>query len=144
MPVPPEYQRASQDFTKFLLDARETSGLATTHQVYTMVQGVLQVFRRRLNVKDAVLFASVLPPVLRALFVADWDTDEPRRPFEDRAVMTKEVQALRADHNFAPESSIRDVAIALRRNVDEAALDRVLARLPEGAVQFWQHPHLSL
>ena len=138
MPVPPEYQRASQDFTKFLLDARETSGLATTHQVYTMVQGVLQVFRRRLDLKDAVRFAGVLPPVLRALFVADWDTDEPRRPFGTRAVMTKEVQMLRVDHNFAPETSIRDVAIALRRNVDEAALDRVLAGLPEGAVQFWQ------
>ena len=133
-----EHERASQEFTRFLLDARETSGLATIHQVYTMVQGVLQVFRRRLAMKDAVLFANVLPPLLRALFVAEWDTDEPRRPFGDRAVMTKEVQALRADHNFAPETSLRDVAIALRRNVDEAALDRVLARLPEGAVQFWQ------
>lgn len=138
MPVPPEYQRASQDFTRFLLDAREASGLATTHQVYTMVQGVLLVFRRRLDVRDAVLFANVLPPLLRALFVADWDTDEPKRPFADRAVMTKEVQALRADHNFSPETAIRDVAVALRQNVDEAALDRVLARLPEGAVQFWQ------
>jgi uncharacterized protein (DUF2267 family) len=138
MPVPPEYQRASRDFYKFLRDARETSGLLTTHQVYTMVQGVLQVFRRRLDIKDAVLFASVLPPVLRAIFVADWDTDEPKRPFEDRAVMTKEVQALRADHNFAPETSIRDVAVALRQNTDEAALDRVLAKLPEGAAQFWQ------
>jgi uncharacterized protein (DUF2267 family) len=138
MPVPPEYQRASQDFTKFLLDARETSGLTTTHQVYTMVQGVLQVFRRRLDIKDAILFANVLPPVLRAIFVADWDTDEPKRPFEDRVVMTKEVQALRSDHNFASETSIRDVAIALRRNVDEAAFDRVLAELQEGAVQFWQ------
>jgi uncharacterized protein (DUF2267 family) len=138
MPIPPEYQRASQDFYKFLLDAQERSGLSTTHQVYTMVQGVLQVFRRRLEVKDCVLFANFLPPVLRAIFVADWDTDEPRRQFTDRAAMTKEVQALRADHNFAPETCIRDVAIALRKNVDKAALDRVLARLPEGAVQFWQ------
>ena len=37
---------------------------------------------------------------------------------------------LRVDHNFAPETSIRDVAFALRRNVDEAALDRVLAGSP--------------
>jgi uncharacterized protein (DUF2267 family) len=80
MPVPSEYQRASQDFYKFLLDARETSNLVTTHQVYTMVQGVLQAFRRRLDVMDAVLFAGVLPPVLRAIFVANWDTDEPRLP----------------------------------------------------------------
>jgi uncharacterized protein (DUF2267 family) len=138
MPVPSEYQRASQDFYKFLLDARDTSDLVTIHQVYTMVQGVLQAFRRSLDVTDAVLFAGVLPPVLRAIFVADWDMDEPRRPFEDRAVMTKEVQALRADHNFAPDTSIRAFAIALRRNVDETVLDRILAKLPEGAVQFWQ------
>ncbi len=52
--------------------------------------------------------------------------------------MTKEVQALRDDHNFSSETAIRDVASALRRNVDEAALDRVLAMLPEGALQFWQ------
>jgi uncharacterized protein (DUF2267 family) len=112
--------------------------LTTTHQVYTMAQGVLQAFRRRLDVKDAILFANVLPPVLRAIFVADWDTDEAKRPFEVRAVMTKEVQSLRGDHNFAPATSIRDVAIALRRNVDEAALDSVLAKLPDGAAQFWQ------
>lgn len=138
MTVPAEYQRATDHFYTFLVDARDTSGLGSTHQTYTMVQGVLQAFRRRLDIRDAILFAGVLPPVLRAIFVADWDTDEPRRPFEDRAVMTKEVQNLRADHNFAPESAIRDVARVLRRNVDESAFDRVLARLPDGAAEFWQ------
>lgn len=105
MPVPVEYKRASMDFEQFMLDAREISGLATTHQTYTMVQGVFQAFRRRLDVKEAIGFANVLPPVLRALFVADWDLDEPRRPFEDRAIMTREVQSLRPDHNFAPRSA---------------------------------------
>lgn len=138
MPVPVEYKRASMDFEQFMLDAREISGLATTHQTYTMVQGVLQAFRRRLDVKQAIGFANVLPPVLRALFVADWDLDEPRRPFEDRAIMTREVQSLRPDHNFAPPSSIRDVAGALRKNIDQAALDRVLTGLPPGALAFWQ------
>jgi len=52
--------------------------------------------------------------------------------------MTKEVQALRAVHNFAPETAIRDVASALRRNLDEVAFDRVLATLPHGATEFWQ------
>ena len=33
-----------------------------------MVQGVLQAFRRRLDIKEAIGFANVLPPVLRALF----------------------------------------------------------------------------
>ena len=138
MPVPVEYKRASMTFEQFMLDARDLSGLATTHQTYTMVQGVFQAFRRRLDVKEAIRFANVLPPVLRALFVADWDLDEPRRPFEDRAIMTREVQSLRPDHNFAPESSIGNVATALRRNIDQVALDRVLASLPTGAQDFWK------
>ena len=138
MPVPPEYERATDQFYEFLLDARDISGLSSTHQVYTMVQGVLQVFRRRLVIKDAILFASVLPVGLRALFVADWDTDEPKRPFEERAVLTREVQQLRTAHNFAPDTAITDVAIVLRRHVDEKALDKILAMLPKGATEFWK------
>lgn len=138
MPVPSEYQRATDDFYKLLMDARDSAGLTTTNQAYTMVQGVFQVFRRRLKVKDAIRFLSVLPVGARALFVADWDTDEPKRAFEDRAIMTKEVQALRAEHNYAPETAIRDVAIALRRNLDQVAFERVLATLSRDATQFWQ------
>jgi uncharacterized protein (DUF2267 family) len=138
MPVPSEYQRATDDFYKLLKDARDSAGLTTTNQAYTMVQGVFQAFRRRLEVKEAIRFFSVLPVGARALFVADWDADEPKHPFEDRAIMTKDVQALRSEHNYAPETAIRDVAIALRRNLDEAAFDRVLTTLPHGAMQFWQ------
>ena len=138
MPVPAEYQRATEHFYNFLEELRDRADIGSTHRAYTTVQGVLQTFRRRLDVKDAILFAGVLPAGLRALFVADWDVDESRRPFGDRTVMTKEVQELRADHNFAPETAIGDVASVLRRYVDEAAFDRLLDRLPEGAVQFWQ------
>ena len=137
MPIPPEYQRASLDFEKFLLDAREVSGLATTNQVYTMVQGVLQTFRRRLTLPEAICFAGVLPPILRSIFIADWDTNEPRRSFGDRAAMTREVQSLRAEHNFAPDTAIRVVAVALRKNINEARLDSVLTNLPTAARDFW-------
>jgi uncharacterized protein (DUF2267 family) len=138
MPVPPEYQRATDDFYKLLMDARDSAGLMTTNQAYTMIQGVLQVFRRRLELNEAIRFLSVLPVGVRALFVADWNVNEPKRPFESRPAMTKEVQTLRPEHNFAPETAIHDVAIALRRNLDEAAFDTVLATLPQGAAQFWQ------
>jgi uncharacterized protein (DUF2267 family) len=137
MPVPSQYQRATDHFYEFLTDARDTAGLGSTHQAYTMVQGVLYAFRRRLDLKQAILFAGVLPPVLRAIFVADWDMDEPIREFGKRDAMTAEVQSLRADHNFAPDTSIRDVAEALRRHVNEPELDRLLGRLPEGAARFW-------
>jgi uncharacterized protein (DUF2267 family) len=138
MPVPSEYQRGTDDFYKLLTDVRDSTGLTTTNQAYTVLQGVFQVFRRRLDVKAAIRFLSVLPVGARALFVADWDSDEPKREFEDRATMTKEVRALRPEHNYAPETAIHDVAVALRRNVDQTAFERVLATLPPGAGQFWQ------
>src|SRR5947209_1595959 len=128
MPVPAEYQRATDEFYAFLIDARDTAGLRTTHQACTMVQGVFQTFRRRVKVGEAIRFAGVLPPVLRAIFVADWNTEEPVRPFEDFATMTKEVQALRAEHNSAPDTAIRDVASALRRHVDAKNFDRGVGR----------------
>ena len=139
MPVPSEYARASDQFYSLLVDARDAAGLGSTHQAYTMLQGVLQVFRRRLDVGEAVRFASVLPPLVRALFVSDWDVDEPTRPFGDRAGMTKEVQSLRASHNFAPDTAIGDVARTLRGYVDEETFDLLLAELPDGAVAFWDY-----
>lgn len=138
MPLPNEYQRATDDFYKFLTDARDLASLGSTHQAYTMVQGVLQTFRRRLEIKDAIRFANTLPAVLRALFVADWDVDEPQRLFEGLAVMTIEVQQLRGDHNFAPDTAIHNVATALRKHLDEESFDKVLATLPDGAVEFWR------
>ena len=138
MPVPAEYQRATDHFNKLLEDARDISMLGSIHQAYTMTQGVFQAFRRRLDIQDAIRFAGVLPAGARALFVADWDTNEPRKPFEDRAGMTREVQALRVGHNFAPDSAIQDVATALRRNVDNETFERVLATLPAEAIQFWK------
>ncbi|MFG1401117.1 DUF2267 domain-containing protein [Xanthobacter sediminis] len=137
MPIPMDLQHASEDFERFLGDARDTAGLATRNQAYTMVEGVLRAFRRRLPLEDAIRFASVLPPVVRAIFVADWDPAEPRRPFADVAVMTGEAQGLRRHHNFAPSSAIRDVAASLRRHVDEEAFDRMLGTLPEDAAGFW-------
>jgi uncharacterized protein (DUF2267 family) len=137
MTIPMDIQHASEDFERFLVDARDLSGLATRNQVYTMVQAVLQTFRRRLDVKQTINFANVLPPILRVIFFTDWDIDEPRQPFGDRRIMTADVQALRADHNFAPDTAIRDVALALRRHIDEEAFDLTLMQLPSGASEFW-------
>jgi uncharacterized protein (DUF2267 family) len=137
MPVPPEYQRATDDLYAYLLDARDAAGFGSTHQAYTMTQGVLQTFRRRLSLADAIRFANVLPAGLRAIFVSDWDPEEAVRPFGSRDEMAREVRALRAEHNYSPDDAIDLVGSALRRHVDEPEFDRVLARLPEGSVDFW-------
>lgn len=138
MPIPMDIQHASEEFEAFLADARDRSGLATRNQAYTMTQGVLRAFRRRLSVADAIRFAGALPPVLRAIFVADWNPEEPQASFDDRASMIRDVQALRRDHNFSPATCIDDVAAALRAQIDEIAFDRVLAALPAGAAEFWR------
>jgi uncharacterized protein (DUF2267 family) len=138
MTIPSEYQRASVDFERFMIQARDLAGLQTTNMAWNMVVGVLVTFRRRLAVHEGLRFAGVLPPVLRAIFVSDWDIDQPRRDFGSRDSMTAEVQALRAAHNFAPDNAIASVAEALRRNVDQEAFDRILATLPEGARDFWR------
>lgn len=137
MPIPMDIQHASADFERFLADAREVSGLTTRNQTYTMVQGVLTAFRRRLSVAEVVRFAGALPPVLRAIFIAGWDPETPPRPFADTEAVTREAQDLRRDHNFAPDTCIADVATALRRHVDAAAFDRVLSTLPPEAATFW-------
>lgn len=137
MPVPIEYKRAGDDFYVFLLDVRDRSDLWSTHVTYTMVQGVFQVFRRRLSLRQAIMFANILPVGLRALFVTDWDTDEPMQSFGTHESMTLEVKALRHKHNFSTDTAIEDVAGALRQHVDIEQLEIVLSHLPEGASKFW-------
>ncbi len=137
MTVPMEYRQATRDFENFLVAVRDRAGLATTNQAFTMVDGVLRTFRRRLEPAEAIAFAQVLPACLRALFIRDWDLDEPRKAFDTREAMTPEVKALRPDHNLSTESAIADVASVLRETLGTAVLDQALAGLPEGAKRFW-------
>ncbi|OEC37367.1 Uncharacterized conserved protein, DUF2267 family [Pseudomonas cuatrocienegasensis] len=137
MPVPPPYYRASEQFERFMLDARDAAELHTTNMAWNMVVGVLQAFRRRVSLKNALLFANLLPPGIRALFVADWDADETVHPFVSPAELLREIRSVRTAHNFAPDNAHLAVAIALRRNVDTQALDGLLQQIGEEAYRFW-------
>ena len=138
MPVPPEYERASAKFYEYLLDARNNADLWSTHVTYTMTQGVFQVFRRRISTQQAIDFANLLPICLRALFVTDWDIQEEQKQFVDREAMTEEVRLLRAKHNFSTDTAIRDVARAIRQQVDIESFDKLLSDFPDGAIEFWE------
>ena len=52
--------------------------------------------------------------------------------------MNKEVRLLRPDHNFATDSAIQQVALALERHVDQEKLTEVLKGISEEALAFWQ------
>jgi uncharacterized protein (DUF2267 family) len=138
MPMPLEYQHASEDFERFLREVIDRTGLTTRNQAFTTVQGVLLVFRRRLELREAIGFAACLPPVLRSIFIADWDTEAPKREFGSHEQWIEEVKALRGDHNFSPDSAIADVAAALRTQIGDAALDRALASAPPEARAYWR------
>ncbi len=144
MPMPHAYRTASKDWQAFLADAKDRMGLASDNMTYTAVDGVLQTFRRRLSVEQALAFADILPAVLRALFVYRWRPG-PCEPWADRASLAAEAQAVRKDHNLTPDSCIEDTAWALRRAVRQIDLDRVLAGIGPEAQAFWavdvQDPH---
>ena len=40
MPVPSQYQRTTDLFNEFLVDARDTAGLGSTYQTYTITKGL--------------------------------------------------------------------------------------------------------
>lgn len=137
MTVPQDYVHASRDFDRFMDDFIAISMLATHHQAYAVVRAVLHVFRDHLPTKDALQFAGILPAVLRAIFVEDWHPADTPPPFPGRATLVAEVKAKRRDHNLASDTSIREVAAALRKNIDNAELDRILSALPPGAAEYW-------
>lgn len=138
MPMPQDYQLATQRFDAFLADAGDALGLATRHQSYTVIEAVLLAFRRRLSPDEVLIFADGLPAVVRAIFVAGWDVAEHRPGFPPRDVLQAEVRALRADHNFAPPGAISTVAAVLRHHVDRDRFDKAMAKLSPEAQTFWE------
>ena len=137
MTLPFEYQNASLEFERFMLDARDLAALSTTNMAWNMVVGVLHTFRRRLTVEEALRFAAVLPPVLRAIFIEDWNLNELPAAFGTKEELLAEVRSVRTAHNFSPPNAIAAVAEALRKHVNVATLERVLSTLPEGSEEFW-------
>lgn len=138
MPLPKQYLTASADFERYIEAMRERTMIDSRNVLYTTTQAVFQVFRRRVSTADALAFANALPPVLCAMFVSDWNVDEPQRSFADQANMTREVGDLRRHHNFTTETSIADVAFCLWAVVDRSDFEHMLGQLPADAAAFWK------
>ncbi|MFP8779256.1 DUF2267 domain-containing protein [Hydrogenophaga sp. RWCD_12] len=138
MTLPFEYQNPTLLFERFMVDARDCAGLPTTNMAWNMVVGVLHAFRRRLTVPQALAFAGVLPPVVRALFIEDWPIDQAPVAFGEPDDWLRDVRAVRTEHNFSPADAVESVATALRRHVDAVAFAKVLTQLPPEAGRYWQ------
>lgn len=137
MPMPWTYRHASREWSAFLEDVKERMSLQSDNMAYTAVDAVLQVFRRRLTAHQGLEFASVLPSVLRAIFVYNWDVTAPPVPFSERSDLISEVKRVRINHNLTPDNAIEATAWAVRRCTNARDFERVLAKMPEGAASFW-------
>ena len=135
--MPWTYRHASREWRAILDDLKERMALKSDNMAYTARDAVLQGFRRRLTAQQGLDFASVLPAIPRAVFVAGWVILDPPLPFAARGALVREVKQVRPHHNLTPDHAIEATAWTLRRHCDRADLERVLARLPEGAVAFW-------
>jgi uncharacterized protein (DUF2267 family) len=136
--LPFEYQNPTLQFERFMVDARDCAGLPTTNMAWNMVVGVLHAFRWRLSVNQALSFAAVLPPMVRAVFIEDWNPEQAVVPFGEPADWLADVRSVRARHNFSPPNAVTAAATALRRHVNADAFERVLAVLPAEASHYWQ------
>lgn len=137
MPWPPEYQRASIDFEKFMVTARDRANLATTNMAWNMVVGVLHAFRRRLTLHQALRFADQLPPAVRGLFIEGWNPDAQAASIGSRDDILEEVRSLRHKHNFSPDNAIEAVGFALLSVVPSDAFARALNALPPEMRELW-------
>ncbi len=137
MPMPWTYRHASKEWRAFLDDVKERMCLESDNMAYTAVDGVMQVFRRRLTAQEGLDFASVLPCVLRAIFVQDWDVTAPPEPFRCRAALIAEVKQVRGNHNLTPDNAIEATAWAIRRATNKRDFERALGRLPKEARAYW-------
>ena len=137
MPMPWTYRHSSKEWRAILDDLKDRMDLTSDNSAYTAMDGVLQVFRRRLTAQEGLNFASVLPAIPRAVFVTDWQVSDPPLPFSDRATLAQEVKAVRINHNLTPDNAIEATAWSLRRYTNRRDFERILKTLPKGAVEFW-------
>lgn len=137
MPMPWTYRHATKEWRAFLDDVKERMSLESDNMAYTAVDAVLQVFRRRLTPQQGLNFASVLPSVLRAIFVNGWDVSVPPVPFSERSDLIAEAKQIRVNHNLTPDNAIEATAWAIRRCTDKTDFERVWTQLPHEAVAFW-------
>lgn len=141
--MPWTYRQASREWQAFLADAKDAMNLTSDNACFTAVEGVLRAFRCRLATQEALDFAQVLPAVLRALFVADWQIESPL-PAGARADWCRDAKALRPHHNQTPDTCVEATALALRKSVLRDDLERILAILPPFAADFWSVPGVDV
>ena len=138
MTMPPEIAQASTQFMELLGALKQRASLQTHNQCYAMLRAVLHGFRGYMTVTQAIAFAGGLPPVVRAIFLADWRPDEaPPPPPPSRQEFAAAVVKRLAPHHIPPDSIVSDVFAVLAYRADPARTAEAIDMLPAGLKQLW-------
>ncbi len=135
--MPMKIAHATDEFNAFLVKTGNELDLATRNQVYTTVQSVLVVFRRRLTATQILTFAQVLPPVLKAIFIDGWQPDEQTALFGERRDWIREVKSIRKHHNFSPDNAIEIVAHCIWSIAETEKFSAALHAIGPNAEAYW-------
>ncbi len=103
-----------------------------------MLRAVLHEFRGYMTVTQAIAFAGGLPPVTRAIFVADWRPDEAPPPPPERQDFAAAVVKRLAPHHVPPDSIVSDVFAVLASRADPAKTAVAVEALPAGLQRLWR------
>ena len=133
MPMPHEITQASKQFMELLGALKERALLQTHNQCYAMLRAVLHEFRCYMTVDQAIAFAGALPPVTRAIFVADWRPADKPPPPPSPPEFTDAVVKRLAPHHIPPDSIVGDVFAVLAARMAAGAIDP----LPAGLKKLW-------
>lgn len=105
---------------------------------YTAIEAVLHAYRARLSPKDVMIFANILPSVLRAIYIYGWNPEQTPHPFPNDRKWVEEFQAHRPHHNLTPKNAKNALAIALWQHINHRKFELALEKLPKPATDFWR------
>ena len=137
--MPMEIAYASRQFLELLAALKRTAYLETHTQCYAMLRAVLHEFRRYLTIPQALALADALPPIVRAIFVEDWQPADPPRPPSPQAFDAAVTRRL-APHHAPPGDIALRVFEVLQDRSAQPKLARALAALPAGLRTLWHPP----
>ncbi len=137
--------RSDKDMADFLRDVRDRlgPGVDTDAAALSIVNGVLQTFRRRLTPPQVIAFGDALPAMLRAMLVYRWRVDAVALPFGSRSELIREVHAACSGQMIPALNVIEATAFALWRHCEAADLRLTLSQIGPEALAFWTVPGLT-
>ncbi len=138
MPQPWTYRHASREYSSILETFKSETDLVSDNMAYTAIEAVLHSYRARLKPNEVMVFADILPCVLRAIFIYGWKPLESPLPFPEESEWYAELKEHRPNHNLTPQNAKDALAIAFWQHINHRQFELALEKLSKPAADFWR------